>query len=100
MKAKYAKELLQCSYTTLHNYVKQGKLRLAENPISSKQQEYDDLSVYDLADKIKGSRKPPMTNDIIISTPNEKFIFSDVLNEHVQKIVEWLKVLYSESVKY
>ena len=34
MKASLAKKILGCSYTTLHNYVKSGKLKTADNPLS------------------------------------------------------------------
>lgn len=49
MKPAKAKELLNCSYTTLHNYVKSGKILLAAG-ISGKQQNYDDASVYALCE--------------------------------------------------
>ena len=41
MRAKTARELLGCTYTSLHNYVKRGQLKLDESKMT-KQQEYDD----------------------------------------------------------
>lgn len=71
MKPAQAKKILGCSYTTLHNYVKQGKLKLAKNNLSDKHQEYDDASVYDLSTKIHGSRN--MNNMVVIYRDNERF---------------------------
>ena len=72
MKAKMAKELLGCTYTTLHNYVKNGKLKLAENS-SLKQQEYDDRSVYGLMDNING--KKTFHNRMILFLSNKRYEF-------------------------
>ena len=73
MKAKIAKELLGCTYTTLHNYVKNGKLKLDENALS-KQQEYDDKSVYQLMDKIKGQKT--FHNKVILFVNNHIYEFN------------------------
>lgn len=54
MKASLAKKILGCSYTTLHNYVKSGKLKTADNPLSQKQTEYDEISVYQLHKQLFG----------------------------------------------
>ena len=72
MKAKIAKELLRCTYTSLHNYVKRGWLNLDKNS-KSKQQEYDDNSVYDLMDKLNGKRV--MHNKVILFLNNQKYEF-------------------------
>lgn len=50
MRPAEAKKILQCSYTTLHNYVKTGKLKLIQT--TSKQHNYDDQSVYQLANSL------------------------------------------------
>ena len=73
MKAAQAKALLDCSYTSLHNYVKRGLLKEAENPTSSKQQEYDDESVYALQDKLSG--KKTMHNVVVIWMNNKRYEF-------------------------
>lgn len=72
MKAKIARELLDCTYTTLHNYVKSGKLKLEENAMS-KQQEYDDESVYQLMDKMKG--KKTFHNKVMLFLNNHRYEF-------------------------
>lgn len=72
MKAKMAKELLGCTYTTLHNYVKSGKLKLDENAMS-KQQEYDDESVYALVDKAYGGKT--LHNEIVLFLNNKRYQF-------------------------
>ena len=48
MKPKEAKELLDCSYTTLHNYVRQNKLKANKNPTNGFL-EFDDDSVFELS---------------------------------------------------
>ena len=73
MKAAMAKELLGCTYTTLHNYVKSGKLKLDENAMS-KQQEYDDESVYELMDKMKG--KKTFHNAVVLFLNNHRYEFT------------------------
>ena len=73
MKAAQAKKILNCSYTTLHNYVKQGKLKLVSDSISKKQQEYDDASVYELSTKMHGSQN--MNNVVVIYRNNERLEF-------------------------
>ena len=72
MKAKMAKELLGCTYTTLHNYVKSGKLKLCESPMT-KQQEYDDTSVYALVDKVYGGKT--LHNEIVLFLNNKRYQF-------------------------
>lgn len=85
MKPAQAKKILGCSYTTLHNYVKQGKLKLATNNISNKHQEYDDASVYELSTKMHGSRN--MNNIVVIYRENDRFEFK--LNKMiVDKIID------------
>ena len=49
MKPKEVLKLLNCSYTTLNNYVKKGKLKYSES--SGKRHDYDDSSV--LIDKLQ-----------------------------------------------
>lgn len=72
MKAKMAKELLGCTYTSLHNYVNRGWLKLDENRLT-KQQEYDDQSVYDLMDKLNG--KKMLHNKVLLFMNNKKYEF-------------------------
>ena len=52
MRAREAKRILKCSYTTLHNYVKQGKLKAID--VGKKYAQYDDDSVQQLATSIYG----------------------------------------------
>lgn len=56
MRAREAKRILKCSYTTLHNYVKQGKLKVID--VEKKYAQYDDDSVQQLATSIYGDVEP------------------------------------------
>ena len=56
MRAREAKRILRCSYTTLHNYVKQGKLKAVD--VGKKYAQYDDDSVQQLATSIYGDVEP------------------------------------------
>ena len=56
MRAREAKRILKCSYTTLHNYLKQGKLKALN--VGNKNVQYDDDSVQQLATSIFGDVEP------------------------------------------
>lgn len=72
MKSAHVKQLLGCTYTTLHNYVKQGKLKLTSS--SGKQSDYDDESVYALYDALAGKRK--FNNMIAVFCNGKKYEFT------------------------
>lgn len=91
MKPKEVLKLLNCSYTTLNNYVKKGKLKYSES--SSKRHDYDDSSVYELYDSMCGRKKLNNRIDVFIHNNKYEFnvpenIISDVLEFIVKKIKE------------
>ena len=75
MKPAQARSLLNCSYTTLRNYEKAGKLKLS--PKSGKTRDYDDLSVYELYDQIIGRKKCQNTIIIIRDSKKEEFVLDE-----------------------
>lgn len=91
MKPSQVLKLLDCSYTTLNNYVKRGQLKLVDP--SSKRHEYDDGSVYALHDKMFGKRK--FHNKIELYLENKKYEFGldqeiisevlDLINRRMQE---------------
>lgn len=99
MRPKYAKQILGCTYSTLHNYVKRGKLKLAENPTTTKQQEYDDMSVYELAETLKGRKllkkdKKLMKNAITVNTEDKSYTFLDIADCDLENVLTWLSCKY------
>ena len=56
MRAREAKKLLRCSYTTLHNYLKQGKIKALN--VGNKVVQYDDESVQKMATTLFGETEP------------------------------------------
>ena len=71
MKPKDARKLLNCSYTTLHNYVKSGKIKLSNIP--GKQQDYDEESVVNLYNRRLNTEK--INNTVHIFLNNQKYEF-------------------------
>ena len=85
MRAKEAKRLLRCSYTTLHNYVKQGRIKTLD--VGNKQLQYDDDSVQQLATSIFGDIEPKFK--VAITKYGNTSTF--VLDEHVvNKILDYI----------
>lgn len=84
MKVKDAKRILNCSYTTLHNYVKSGKLKATRNPINNFLI-FDDDSTIQLASKMKTSE-----NSIWISIGGQLLNFDDVTDSKLNEIIDIL----------
>lgn len=73
MNAKTAKELLGCTYATLYNYVKSGKLKAEFSGPAKKKYAYDDQSVYTMMDRLHG--KKTMHNKVVLFLSNKKYEF-------------------------
>lgn len=71
MKASEARKILNCSYSSLHNYIQNGKLKVVKE--GNKHPDYINESVYELAEKINGYRKNAETISIYMS--NRKYEF-------------------------
>ena len=85
MRAREAKKLLKCSYTTLHNYVKQGKLKALD--VGNKHTYYDDDSVQQLATSIYGDIEPKFK----VTVTKFGNISTFVLDERiVNKIIDFI----------
>lgn len=85
MKPKEVRKLLNCSYTAIQNWVKQGKLRYSE--YSSKRHDYEDESVYKLYDEMFGTKK--MDNVIVIGLKNQKYEFR-LTKEIVEDVLDFI----------
>ena len=95
MKPKEAKKLLNCSYTTLHNYVKSGKIKCVKTDY--KQQIYDDQSVLKLYDEINAINIK-LNNTIHIFINNNKYEFN--LNKNIiEKIFDVISKELSEDIE-
>lgn len=90
MKPKEVKKLLNCSYTTLHNYVKEGKLKLLEH--NGKYHEYDKESVMALYDKFHSKL---INNSIQLFIDNEKHEFK--LNKSL--LIKVLNLINNEIIR-
>lgn len=85
MRAREAKKILKCSYTTLHNYLKQGKIKSLD--VGNKTVQYDDDSVHQLATSIYGDVEPKFK--VEITKYGNKSVF--VLDERiVNKILDYI----------
>ena len=85
MRAREAKRLLKCSYTTLHNYLKQGKLKALD--VGNKVVQYDDDSVQQLATSLFGDIEPKFK--VVITKHGNTSTF--VLDERiVNKILDYI----------
>lgn len=87
MKAREAKRLLKCSYTTLHNYVKSGRIKVLD--VGKKHTQYDDDSVQQLATSIFGDIEPKFKVTVTKLGNTSTFI----LDEHiVNNILDYILV--------
>ena len=85
MRAREAKRLLKCSYTTLHNYLKQGKIKALN--VGNKVTQYDDDSVQQLATSLFGDIEPKFKVTVTKFGNTSTF----VLDEHiVNKILDYI----------
>lgn len=95
MKAREVRKLLGCSYTTLHNYVKTGKLQLVQH--AGKQQEYDEASVMRLYNTSKKYREHAQ-NHIHIFTKNKKYVFQ-LTEMSIKRILDSLQAEIAAEIK-
>ena len=85
MRAREAKRILKCSYTTLYNYLKQGKLKALD--VGNKVVQYDDDSVHKLATSLHGDIEPQFT--VVVTKNGNKSTFC--LDERlVDKILDFI----------
>lgn len=85
MKAKEVKRILKCSYTTLHNYLKQGKLKALD--VGNKNVQYDDDSVQQLATSIFGDIEPKFKVTVTKFGNTSTFILDERI---VNKILDYI----------
>ena len=85
MRAREAKRILKCSYTTLHNYVKQGKLKAVD--VGKKYAQYDDDSVQQLATSIYGDIEPKFKVTITKFGNTSTFVLDERI---VNKILDFI----------
>lgn len=90
MKPKEVRKLLNCSYTSLNNWIKSGKLKYSA--ISGKRHDYDDESVYQLYDEICGRRKLNDRIDIFLKNQKYEFVLDrEMINDVLDFINEKMK---------
>lgn len=90
MRAREAKRILKCSYTTLHNYLKQGKLKSIN--VGNKTVQYDDDSVQQLATSIFGDIEPKFKVTVTKYGNTSTFVLDErIVNRILDYIVFELK---------
>lgn len=98
MRARDAIKLLKCSYTTLHNYVKQGKIQTIN--VGNKIRQYDDDSVKQLATSLYGDIEPKFKVEITKYGNKSTFILDEsIVNKIFDYIVYELKNNNIESME-
>lgn len=85
MRAREAKKLLRCSYTTLHNYLKQGKLKALN--VGNKVVQYDDDSVQKLATSMFGDVEPKFKVTVTKYGNTSTFVLDERI---VNKILDYI----------
>jgi hypothetical protein len=91
MTASEVKKLLDCSYSSLDNYVKRGLLKL-KGDAKCRRRDYDEDSVYTLYDRKFGTRK--WDGRMVFGIGNEKYEFAlprEILNDVLDFINRKLK---------
>lgn len=91
MKAKEVTRLLNCTHTTLHNYVKSGQLKL-NKILPNGYYDYNKKSVLALMSKLYSK---DTSNCVIIITNGNKFTF-EVEKDTINKILEIIKQSQSD----
>ena len=87
MKTKDAMKILGCSRATVHNWLKQGHLRLART-LPNGYREIDDASVYEAAERVYGPSG--QENKIVVFRKNETPEIFTPDNATVEKVLEFL----------
>ena len=85
MRAREAKRILRCSYTTLHNYVKKGKLKALD--VGNQIAQYDDDSVHQLATSLFGDLEPKFKVTVTKYGNTSTFILDEII---VNKILDYI----------
>lgn len=85
MRAREAKRILKCSYTTLHNYLKQGKLKALN--VGNKVVQYDDDSVHQLATSLFGDIEPKFKVAVTKHGNTATFVLDERI---VNKILDYI----------
>ena len=93
MKTKDAMKILGCSRATVHNWLKQGHLRLART-LPNGYREIDDASVYEAAGRVYGpSGRENMV--IVFKKDGTREIFAPA-DAVLEKIIEFLSATSQE----
>lgn len=91
MKASEVRKLLNCSYSTLDNYVKRGLLK-TNGDDASRKRDYEENSVYALYDQKFGTRK--WDGKMVLGIGNQRIEFvlpREILNEVLDLVNRRLK---------
>ena len=91
MKSSEVRKLLNCSYSTLDNYVKRGLLKL-NGDANGRRRDYEENSVYALYDQKFGTRK--WDGRMVFGIGNEKCEFilpREILNDVLDFVNRRLK---------
>ena len=85
MRAREAKRILKCSYTTLHNYVKTGKIKPLD--VGNQISQYDDDSVHQLATSLFGDLEPKFKVTVTKYGNTSTFVLDERI---VNKILDYI----------